>query len=771
MLNILAIGLALWMQQPSSEAEILPETEEPSETETLPEAEALFETETVSEEETPSEAETASEAQTPSAPKVVSEAETPLEAEAGLEEETPRYETTVRASGKASEQARSVVRQADIDKRLPRSAPDALRFEPGVFVQQTAHAQGSAYIRGLTGQQTLMLFDGIRLNTSTYRQGPNQYFFLVDTAIIDSIEVLRGGGSTAYGADALGGVLVVNPIRPSQREGFFPSVSLRGSTADGEMGGRVQTHASLGEKGRLLVGMGARRAGLLRSGGPIHGFVDGKPPEVPRFAEDGKTQLGTGFVENTADIRFEYAPSPNELWTVASIGFWQSDAPRTDQCPPALARFDECLRYERQDRLLSYATWSRRTEKHAVHATLSWQHQYEKRRNDRPASFVLQRDKDSIETFGASLAYTFPWWLGSLRLGADAYVDFISSNASLLFTDVDMERPLSRGQYLSGSNHLTSAAFASNQWEYKTLTLNTGFRLGLQHAYAPGEATSGSTTVNQSWWPWAAHLGAQWQLHPALSLLASVDRSFRAPNLDDLTARQRTGPGFQFENPNLKPETASSAEWGVRLKQNRLRAELWGFATRLDGLLLRIPRGADACPPESPACTASNARYQLVNAQGASWLFGSEAVLRLRPLRPLVLQATIAWVWGDSPHPALQSNPQTTPRRMPLSRLPPLNGTLEANWQFPFGLQLGSGFRWAFRQTRLALNDFSDVRIPLGGTPGFAVVDLRASYRFQEKLLLALVLENLFDSAYRYHGSSINGPGRSLSFRVDLATF
>ena len=752
--------------QLSPEEEALPETETLSETKVASGAEALSETEILSE-EGPFEAEALSET------GMLSETKVSSEAEALSAKETPHYEVEVRAFGNVQtpQKAQSMVRQADIERRLPRSAPDALRFEPGVFVQQTAHAQGSAYIRGLTGQQTLMLFDGIRLNTSTYRQGPNQYFFLVDTAIIDNIHVVRGGGSTSYGADALGGVLLVSPTRPTEKEGVFPSLSLRGSTADGEMGGRIQSHASLGKKGRLLVGTGARRVGLLRSGGPVYGVANRQLPQVPRFAEDGKTQLGTGFVENTADFRLEYAPSPNALWTVASLGYWQSDAPRTDQCPPALARFDECLRYERQDRLLSYVAWSRNTEKYAVHATLSWQHQYERRRNDRPASFVLQRDKDSIETLGGTLAWTLPWWLGSLRMGAEVYADFVQSASTLVFSNVATERPLSRGQYVAGSRYVTGAAFASNRWEYKTLSLHGGFRVGLQHAYAPADAPSGSSSVDQSWWPWAANLGAAWQLHPALALLASVDRSFRAPNLDDLTARQRTGPGFQFENPYLKPETASCAELGFRMNKSRLRAELWGFATRLDNLLLRVPRGADACSPENPACLASNARYQLVNAQGASWLFGAEAALRFRPLSPLTVQTTLTWLWGDSPNPALQTNPHANPRRMPLSRLPPLNGTLEANWQFPFGLQLGGALRWALQQTRLALHDFSDVRIPLGGTPGFAVVDLRASYRLHEKLLLALVLENLLDSAYRYHGSSINGPGRSLSFRINLAAF
>ncbi|MCA9714410.1 MAG: Plug domain-containing protein, partial [Myxococcales bacterium] len=67
------------------------------------------------------------------------------------------------------DRASSVVTRAELDERQPRSTPDALRGEPGVYIQQTAHSQASPYLRGLTGQQTVMFFDGVRLNNSTFR--------------------------------------------------------------------------------------------------------------------------------------------------------------------------------------------------------------------------------------------------------------------------------------------------------------------------------------------------------------------------------------------------------------------------------------------------------------------------------------------------------------------------------------------------------------------------------------------------------------------------
>lgn len=673
--------------------------------------------------------------------------------------------------------------RSDLERRLPHSAPDALRYEPGVFVQQTAHGQGSAFLRGLTGQQTLLLFDGVRLNISTWRQGPNQYFFTLDAQTIDSIHILRGGGSTRYGSDALGGVILTQPLEPSlEGQGLWarPRLRLRGASADREWGGRLQLEAGWDNRLAFIGGVGGRRVGLLESAGSVLNSADNNLPEVPRFAEDGRTQLGTGFNELAADGRAVLRLAPAQTLTLASYFYRQYDSPRTDQCPAPGARYDECLRYEHQFRTLAYAAWQAEAPTpftRFVRATLSWQNQHERRRNDRPASFVYSLGEDDVDTLGFTAHARSPTLsLGDfplvLNYGVDSYLDLVRSQATLGFTDIDLALPRSRGQYLHGSWYLHGGAFLEGELSLPhRVTVRAGSRASWVFARAPGDSESGSAPVDRSWWPVVGHAGVEWAATERVTLLANVDRSFRAPNLDDLTSRQQTGPGFQFENPLLAPEQTTSLEAGLRLSTAPVSLQFWAFHTWLEAAMGRKPREARDCPLETPQCQSSWSRFQLVNAREVSILRGVEASARVRPVPGLVASATLSWAWGEGPNlgdppsnPAIPFEP-----RVPLSRVPPLNGTAELTWTHPMGLSAGAALRWAAAQTRLAVADRSDARILLGGTPGFAVVDARLSYRQSEVLLVALVLENLLDTPYRYHGSSVNGPGRGLTLSIEGA--
>ncbi len=63
----------------------------------------------------------------------------------------------------------NTITSKQLDEFQYRSTPEALTGTTGVFIQKTNHGGGSPFVRGLTGNQALMMIDGIRLNNSTFR--------------------------------------------------------------------------------------------------------------------------------------------------------------------------------------------------------------------------------------------------------------------------------------------------------------------------------------------------------------------------------------------------------------------------------------------------------------------------------------------------------------------------------------------------------------------------------------------------------------------------
>ncbi|MBI5511806.1 MAG: TonB-dependent receptor [Deltaproteobacteria bacterium] len=696
--------------------------------------------------------------------------------------------------------ASSSVDRRDLDRRLPRSTPDALRYEPGVFVQQSAHGQGSAYLRGLTGQQTLLLFDGIRLNNSTYRQGPNQYFFTLDAHAVRSIAVTRGGASTRWGSDALGGVIAALPLEPSTPPtgtAVSPRLFARGATADRERGLRLQldltTVTAAGIGIGFVGGFGARRATLLHGPpvlNPDRSTDAGALPWVPRYKEYDptlpfdrqptlSTQLGTGFDELTGDGRLVLQLREGERLTVAGYAYREYDAPRTDQCPPPTASYDQCLTYEEQFRHLAYVAWDGRLGAIAesARATLSWQEQHENRRLDLPAANLVGHGVDTVETWGVTLhAATVPLAVAdgvaaTLSYGADTYFDWVRSQARHAYTDTGDAVAESRGQYLDGATYTYGGLFTDlSLAPGDRVEIDGGARLGYAVAHARGDPASGTAPVDRRFTALVGHAGVSFAAAPPLTLLANYDYSFRAPNLDDMTARQQTGPGFQFENPRLHPERAHTFEAGGRLKTVALVADLWLFETLLVDAITKVAMSATDCPPSTPQCTGSWSRFQLQNSPSYSELRGVEAAARLRLPYRVSLRATVAYVWSEGPRQGSVAEGVygvALGDRVPLSRTPPLHGTAEFAWTHASGVSAGGGLQWAAAQRRLAIADYTDGRIPKYGTPGFAVVHLRGAYRLDTDLVVAIVVENLLNASYRFHGSSVNGAGRGLIVHLE----
>jgi outer membrane cobalamin receptor len=151
----------------------------------------------------------------------------------------------------------NTIKRNELNRFQPRTTPEALMGVTGVFVQKTNHGGGSAFLRGLTGNQTLILVDGIRLNNSTFRYGPNQYLNTIDAYSILQIEVVKGTGSVQYGTDALGGVIQVLTNEPqfkNQNDRRLTALAAgKFMTAGMEQTGRAELRYS-GERFAAILG-------------------------------------------------------------------------------------------------------------------------------------------------------------------------------------------------------------------------------------------------------------------------------------------------------------------------------------------------------------------------------------------------------------------------------------------------------------------------------------------------------------------------------------
>ncbi|MBI3767304.1 MAG: TonB-dependent receptor [Deltaproteobacteria bacterium] len=138
----------------------------------------------------------------------------------------------------------TVIDRAEIEQRHAETVVELLRDVPDVDVVQNGSrgTNTELFLRGADADQTLVLIDGVEVNSVTLGAFD---FSSLTTDNVERIEVLRGAGGTLYGSQAIGGV--INVI--TRAGGGAPHGSVLGEGGNGSTGhGAV---SSAGQMGRL----------------------------------------------------------------------------------------------------------------------------------------------------------------------------------------------------------------------------------------------------------------------------------------------------------------------------------------------------------------------------------------------------------------------------------------------------------------------------------------------------------------------------------------
>ena len=142
------------------------------------------------------------------------------------------------------------------------SLGDALKSVTGVTTFQTGPSIAKPVIHGLTGARVLILNNGVALQAQQWGQ---EHAPEIDPFIANQIEVIKGAAGIRYGADAISGVVSVNP-KPLPTDTWVMNGEIN---AVGMTNSRLGAFSAMleGSTGKKLPGLSYRLQGTYKRGG------------------------------------------------------------------------------------------------------------------------------------------------------------------------------------------------------------------------------------------------------------------------------------------------------------------------------------------------------------------------------------------------------------------------------------------------------------------------------------------------------------------------
>ncbi len=684
-----------------------------------------------------------------------------------------------------------------LDDTNARTLTDRIHLAPGVFIQHTAPNQSSPFIRGLTGEQTLLLFDGVRFSHSAMRPGPNQYSALIADESIAAVDIILGSSSSVTGSDGLTGALDFRLAPPGRGQEKAASGCLR-------------TRASSTEGVSTSLGMDGARGpwSYTIEGGWTHhpDVAGGKDADEHIFGDENHRAAripNTSYDQSSLAARVAFSGVAHHRFEMAIGQVTQRDAPRPDGyfensgLPDRISRFYDPQRFRylhlRHQLLPRVRAFDR------VLTTL-WFHQHHEtqvREDIKDMGKVDAQTGESIER------YRRRWYDDGIDiLGIDLQASSIRRTSHRLTCGVTYSVEETSNQYEEyrspkgdtdparalphdpaawfvgttipdGARYRSLGVFAQDRWLFApawSLLVGGRYSRGTWSA----DLTGRGYTVNKadgSYENLATSIRLSRNIGSGMLAFGGISQGFRAPNLTNLTGSQDRGSsGVFFQgNPDLEPETSLTVEAGWRAVGKGGQAAFSLFHTQVDDLIQSVYRDMDGDGSTEPV---------VENAQGAV-LKGFEVMTDLCLLPPgwgqsassdsrLSLISTTSFVRATVDVP----QPDGTTHEEYVSRANRFIGQVGIRYSAARGWWAMPRIRWSADYDRVSPGDADDVRMTVAGAadgsmPGFAVADIAGGWhRGGGQWTVNVVLENLFDATYRDVGSSVDGPGRGIAVSV-----
>lgn len=451
--------------------------------------------------------------------------------------------------------------QATIDGTL-RALPDFSLFRRNDSQTANPTSQGVS-LRGLGpsgASRSLVLLDGVPLNDPF---GGWVSWSSVPADLVSGAQVVPSGGATAWGNEALAGVIELFTVHGAPGEGLADL--------------RV---ADFGTQGLFLMQSLAAGPGTLTLSGST-------------FASTGTGLIAPG----------QRGPVDVDAWSrhATARATWSGPVSKAVTATATLRTFDE-------DRGNGTPDQTNRTRQ-AVGSVdlsgsplpeLSWD------------AVAYAEGEDFSQTFSSVNASRTAETLASRQFGVPASSEAVSftatwrevpETATTAGTDLRAVRGETREDYAFSKGAFTDERFAGGSQSFGGLFAEQSCSLGFglealggvrvdhwaltqghlrDYGLATGAPIDATLYPDRAGTELSPSAGITWKPAQALSLHVSAERSFRVPTLNELYRPFRLGTTQTLANPALSPEHATSGEIGASWSRPGFTLALTGFAARLE---------------------------------------------------------------------------------------------------------------------------------------------------------------------------------------------
>jgi len=426
-----------------------------------------------------------------------------------------------------------------------------LKMVPGVVVNRSwgiFSRNAAVTMRGLPGsQRSLILLDGVPLNKTA---GGTVNWHLVSPDEIESIEVVKGPGSSLYGMNAMSGVINIITKKPGDKIQGMLNIGYGSFNT-------IKTQVNL--SGRSLKdnkGLYWKFGGFYRQG---DGYIlepdetkDSLSVNAYLFEGNINALLGYQFGKNTKlelDYRYYHDMRGNGVKVYQENGSYESFT-------------DHNLRLGYEQKFGKYnlniksfyltELFGRQNEK--INSSGEYKLvDTDTDKRDMGVWMTLSRDltRNQNLTFGVDIKN------GTLD-NQEVYrtsTDQLYTDGKLIFTGLFAQDEISLLQSklkLVAGLRMDVAQFYDGHLEVLEPTSQTGF---------PESTTQ--EFENSSWMQISPKLAARYYFRENLDAYTSISYGFMPPKLDDLVGSRKIRRGFKIANPELTPEQLLSFEVGA----------------------------------------------------------------------------------------------------------------------------------------------------------------------------------------------------------------